>query len=243
MRKNRITLLGAGFLLTLLLLILHGAMSGGGREPLPQNRQVRVDIRSAKNIDFLLTIAGDRTLWILDPVLESAYVEAYRRDWQQYERRVVQTLQDEVGLGFATKTIEVYLSNSSGTAVHRPIIIPFGRLPEERDVFLPMLIHELIHRLFTDNPQVDVDAISGAMMPGRKDVGMRLHVIVFAFLKRLLRDVLGEPRLLELQQAKDREGKRDAYAIAWEEVDRRGSARIIRDFKAWMRQMRKSGRQ
>ncbi len=147
-------------------------------------------------------------------------------DWKIHEKEIVSSMQDVLGLQFSENSIPVYLVSRYDTAFSNPLIVS---LRYERKQFVPVLVHELAHRLLTTNTKkVPVGTIWSKMFPKESQL-TRNHVLVYATLQYVFLDVLHQPEML----ASERKIKHPDYVRAWEIVDRRGYKNILAEFRKY----------
>lgn len=76
-------------------------------------------------------------------------VASYQEVWRKYGAKIISALEKESGLVFAQRYIDVYVvDRKSFVCISHPVIIGAAYSPDD---FIPVLMHELIHRLLADN--------------------------------------------------------------------------------------------
>lgn len=165
-------------------------------------------------------------------------VSEYQKAWQPYEKKIVEGMCDIYDLRFKQNMIDVYIAPWF-SAFSDPLVIGVQHDP---DVFIDLLAHELLHRLFTCNNLYDIDhdkkLVLGKdwrkMFGADLDFGARIHIPVHAGLKALFLDILQEPHRLErdIKSAHDniKEWGSD-YAQAWDYVEKHDYKKINQNLK------------
>lgn len=158
--------------------------------------------------------------------------DKYKKAWEPYEENVLRGMCELFGLGFRQNIIDVNIAPWF-YAFSDPMVIGVRFSDEE---FVACLIHELLHRLLTDNTKLDYDI--DLIKPWRElygkdhSVNTIVHIPVHAGVKAILLDVLNRPDLLE----KEILGNKDYpdYRKAWEYVDKNDYKEIIKNLRDGM---------
>lgn len=164
------------------------------------------------------------------------WTKAYKKEWRKHEAKILDALNQILGLEFYRDVIDVSLAPYI-TPQSDPLIIHFGNKPDQ---FVDVLAHELIHVLLTDNNVLQINSNSTevdlikewANLFGEFEFKTLIHIPVHAILKALFIDYMKE----ESRYVRDKEhantingGK--SYVEAWEYVDSNGYEEIIEKLK------------
>lgn len=149
------------------------------------------------------------------------YTEQFGEVWSEYEQRVLEGMSGLYGVEFKNPIIDVYIVPWSGS-ISTPLILNPSRPPR---VTVEILIHELLHRLLTDNTsystydreQKGQVRRKWAELFGEHERITLVHIPVHAGLKAILLDVLNEPERLERDIVRCQ--KNPAYKAAWNYVE------------------------
>lgn len=162
-------------------------------------------------------------------------VDAYNKEWQKYEKKILKGMHDLLGLEYRQNIIDVYIAPWFG-AFSDPLVIGVGNSPDE---FVDTLTHELLHRLFTDNTSIPYK--TNILMPewekmfGKNHTfGTLVHIPVHAVNKAIYLDVLSEPRRLErdINWSKNQtEWDASDYVKAWDYVEKNDYKKIVKSLK------------
>lgn len=156
-----------------------------------------------------------------------AIAKTYTDWWTPHNDEMLQAICNILGLEFRQNIIDVYVSPWF-TPISDPMTVGPGFRDE--DNFVNVLIHELIHRLITDNTSVPYE--HNHLNDWKKSFGKDhsqvtlVHIPVHAVLKKLYLDEVNRPDLLELDISKSQ--KYPAYAKAWEYVEQHDYNEIIK---------------
>ncbi len=163
-------------------------------------------------------------------------VEAYSKEWKKYEKKILKGVHDLLGLEYRQNIIDVYIAPWFG-AFSDPLVIGVANSPDE---FVDTLIHELLHRLFTDNTsipyQTNILKPEWEKMFGKDySFGTLVHIPVHVVSKAIYLDVLKEPRRLErdINWANSQtDFDTTDYVKAWDYVEKNDYKQIISKLKA-----------
>lgn len=156
----------------------------------------------------------------------------YRRAWQPYEEKILRGMCELLGLEFHQNTIDVYAAPWF-RAFSDPMVVGVKFSDSE---FVSALIHELLHRLLTDNTSARNDGPGllhdwAKMFGEGHDIKTLVHIPVHASLKAIYLDVLGEPERLEADIAMCQ--KNPPYKEAWVYVQAGDYKEIIRQLRQY----------
>lgn len=152
----------------------------------------------------------------------SKKVSEYQKAWDEVEDLVLYGVTNFTGLEFDEKEVSVYVVGF-GRAHSDPLVIPSNFNSDE---FVNVLVHELIHRLFSfNNRGIDEDILSPKLFPNENEP-TAIHTVLHSVLKYVYIDILKNPERLEWE-LKRAEGD---YKKSWEIVNKKGYLNIINEF-------------
>ncbi len=161
--------------------------------------------------------------------LDHAYIDRalkrYEKAWKPYEEQLIHGMCELLGLEFSQNIIDVYAAPFYNS-FSDPMVIA-TKYTSDRSV--EVVTHEIIHRLLTDNLQINDDV---KLLPEWKRLfgkehswNTLIHIPVHVVLQALFDDVIGEP--LRTTHDKKKCKPHAEYNAAWEYVDRVGYKTII----------------
>ena len=151
------------------------------------------------------------------------YIKLKEPLWKDYEKRVFDELSGITSLKWKEEKIICYT-----VGFCRPFSDPLTIMPFDSDEhFIDTLIHELIHQIFTQNP----DKIKGPYNFFKERYHLETtktfnHIVLYAVYFELYKRLFNDGRL---EQIKARLSDKD-YTRAWEIVEKYGYNNIIKDF-------------
>lgn len=151
-------------------------------------------------------------------------VDVLTNAWIKYEKKVLNAISDVTGLQYKRNEIDVYIVSGNLRTFSRPIVMKSGYSP---DFFVNVLIHELIHCIYSDNKKL----IGKALHYPHENHNVSVHVYLNAILKYIFIDVLNEPERLHLDISKVSKSKL-GYDIAWDIVEKSNYKALIEEFKS-----------
>lgn len=159
----------------------------------------------------------------------AAIARKYEKWWRPYNDTVMHGICDILELRFRQNIIDVYVAPWFWP-ISDPMIL--GPAFKNKDYFLTNLIHEMLHRLITDNTTYDYyfDFLAQWKKMFGKNLAFNtlVHIPVHAALEAVYRDVLKRPELIEL----DFEDQNDEdYINSWKYVQKVGYKKIIAQLK------------
>lgn len=160
-------------------------------------------------------------------------VAEYRKTWKKHEKKIIEGLQNALGVEFYRPVIDVsctpYFIPKSD-----PLIMNFNETP---DRFVDVLMHELCHVLLTDNnkhqsngdsPALDLIALWKKLFQGEDGFNVLAHIPVHALSKYVYVDILGESLRLERdKKAIEEWDNSGAYKTSWDYVEKHDYKEII----------------
>lgn len=164
----------------------------------------------------------------------------YEKAWRPYENKLVQGMCELFELEFRQNTIDIFAA-----PFYRSFSSPmFIATKYTSDRAVDVITHEILHRLLSDNLQVD--SSKPYVREWKKAIGthdnfnIAVHIPVHAALQALFDDVINEPeRTLRdkrlCQQWSD-------YDAAWKYVDRVGYKTVIERVKRAYKEMHEHDR-
>ncbi len=166
--------------------------------------------------------------WRKEDLLKN--VEECRKEWKKYEKQILEGITKVLCLNFYRKVIDVHIVSTNPRSFSSPIVIRGTFPPLE---FVESLTHELIHELFTYGKHCKLYfKILKEMFPGDKSNLIINHVLVYAVLEYLFKDVL---KNIELQRIGRDKAKRannyKDYKYALDLVNEKGYMNIIQEFR------------
>jgi hypothetical protein len=114
-------------------------------------------------------------------------IENYKNIWNKYEDKVVNGIQDALGLSFK-KDIDVYIVAGVNRDMSNPIVMSSHHLPNK---FVIGLTHELTHRIF-ENTDFKFNKI---LLNKTDNKNINNHILVYAVLRKIFKD---EPDMLKI---------------------------------------------
>lgn len=165
-------------------------------------------------------------------------VEFYQNAWSPYEEKILKGMSETFDLEFRHNVIDVYIAPWF-FGFSDPLVIGVVHKP---DVFIDILTHELLHRLFTANTIYDIDK-SEKNLEWRKlfgeehDFKTLVHIPVHAGLKAIYLDVLNQPQ--RLQRDIETSQKNPGYKEAWEYVETHDYKELNEKLKNSYQEMKK----
>ncbi len=154
-------------------------------------------------------------------------VERYKAAWERDGEKILQAIQNALGLTFVRNVIDVHVVSGLSRGFSSPIVLKSGFAPGE---FVDVLAHELIHVLFQDNVAQVPTSMLDELFPG-ESITTRNHILVHAALAHLYLDILKDEKRLEANRQRSGKTSDPGYVRAWEIVDERGYQNLLNLFK------------
>lgn len=161
----------------------------------------------------------------------------YWEDWQKYEKKILNGMQDALGVKFYLPVIDVtcapfFIPKAA------PMIMNFKDTP---DRFVDVLTHELCHLILTDNshyqeyeeaPKHFLSEDWKKLFGHEHEHNTLVHIPVHAVCKYIWLEILKMPERVErdMQDSKSWQGG-EAYTKSWEYVNAHDYKKIIGDLK------------
>jgi hypothetical protein len=153
-------------------------------------------------------------------------VQKYREWWNSYSSIVLHGICDILQLEFRQNVIDVNVAPWF-TPISDPMVI--GPAFSSQDSLVNTIAHEMIHRLITDNTDIDYehDFLSDwkNLFGDTRDWNTLVHIPVHATMKKLYLDIINRPDLYELDMNEVEQNK--PYADAWSYVNSHDYHEII----------------
>lgn len=156
-----------------------------------------------------------------------SYMRSIELKWKKYEKKILVEKEKISGLNWKRKLIIVYLVSDCIPFSEPLTIHPY----KNKDTFIDVLTHELIHNLFVDN--LDSRKVKNAWNYFNKkykkeDLTTRIHILLYAIHSHLYIKFFGKERL-----NKDIGFKinKKSYQKAWSIVLKEGYENILKEFK------------
>jgi len=136
-------------------------------------------------------------------------VSLFKDAWNKQESQIITFLYNETGLEFKRHIIDCVIVSATTRDMSAPLII---RSRYDEAEFVSIMLHELIHILFSDN-LIKVEGYEDESKTTRN------HIRLFVLMKKYYIEVLNEPELLDkIMSIPDTEINKD-YVKAWEIVN------------------------
>lgn len=157
------------------------------------------------------------------------YSREIKNPWKRIEKRVLRGISKISGLKWKEKEIIVYVVGRC-----RPFSIPLTiPMKEDKKDFIDILVHELIHNIFTQNRKIFERYRRYANKKYKKlDMSTLNHIPLFAIHKKILLESFSKKRV-EKELEKAGKSKHPEYKKAWDIVEKEGYKEIIEEF--WKR--------
>jgi hypothetical protein len=192
----------------------------------------RIDIKYARFLDPMFkayVLADSRWKDVVVPTEDEVKerIARYREEWERVGPQMLQGVCDVLGLRFDRPVMDVYIVSLNPRSFSDPVVLKSGYDPRE---FPSVLVHELIHRLFTINIDRVYPTIFSDLFP-KETPTTQNHVVLHAVLKHVYLDVLHDGSLLSEHIARSKKHPTSDYSRAWEIVEERGHTEVIEEFK------------
>ena len=132
--------------------------------------------------------------------------------WRKIERKILKELGNITGLKWQESHIYIYITNGAGW-FSSPLTMS---ITEDTGVMLDMLIHELIHRILSENENWQIVKKRWFKLTDKykkENLNTRIHVPIHAIHKHIFLKFFNQKKLeLEIKRVKDD----NDYARAWE---------------------------
>lgn len=152
----------------------------------------------------------------------SEKIKIFKAEFVKSGEEFLNFLSDTTGLSFKRNIIDCYIVSATTRDMSAPLIIRSRWSAEE---FMDVIMHELIHALFSDNK---IEKIENKWNTSESTIN---HVMVFSLLKKFYLEVLkSEDRLKNIVSKSGPDNNVDYYN-AWQIVDEVGFENIIQEIK------------
>jgi hypothetical protein len=144
--------------------------------------------------------------------------------WRRIEKKILKELENVTGLKWQESHIYIYVTSGVGW-FSAPLTIS---IVKDADFMVEMLIHELIHRILSENENWNIIKTKWLKLMGKykkENRNIRIHIPVNAIHKHIYLKFFSQKKLeLEIKRVKDDKD----YARAWEIVQSEGYKEIIK---------------
>ena len=165
---------------------------------------------ASKPLHELWSKPGDK---LADDVDMELIVKNYKKAWKPYEQKILEGMCNTFDLEFRHNIIDVYIAPWF-FGFSDPLVIGVVHKP---NLFIDILTHELLHRLFTANTKYDIDKSKRRLkwrelFGDQHDFKTLVHIPVHAGLKAIYLDVLNEPERLtrDIERSQNHPGYKEA---------------------------------
>ncbi len=149
--------------------------------------------------------------------------------WEPYRTSVPRKIAEISGINWREQEITCYIVGR-----HNSFSDPLSmKAYKDGNEFVDTLIHELIHRLFLQEPEKGREVFAWIKEKyGAESRLTRNHIPVHAIYANLYMDVFGKERLEQRKKAESEGSENKDYARSWEIVDKEGYNSIVSRIKA-----------
>jgi len=154
------------------------------------------------------------------------YIKAVEKLWEPKEKKILRELEKIAKLKWKEKEIICYIVGKC-IPFSDPLTIP---LYKNKNWFIDVLIHELIHQLFTQESNMERAERSWKFFfnkYNKESHNVKIHIPLHAIHSKIYHKFFNKKRLK--RDIKIMENYRD-YKRAWEIVGKEGYQKIIEDF-------------
>ena len=153
-------------------------------------------------------------------------VDLYKKEWKKNETKILTALYKVTGLTFTRNFLDIHIVSGNPRAFSRPIVIHALFKPQ---FFVSILLHELIHELWTENIDKVYPTIFKEMFPNEESI-TQSHVVLDAILEYIYTDIVKDKNVLQREKERAQEARTSGYVRAWEIVEELGYRDIINSF-------------
>lgn len=146
-------------------------------------------------------------------------VNLFKQAWFKRENVFVDFLNNTLGLNFKRNIIDCFVVSAIPRDMSSPLLIRSRWSGEE---FVDVLMHELIHILFSDNKtkKIVIDEVGLS----QRTIN---HIMVFAVLKKFYLEILKDEKRLKKVMEKSTSPNNQEYLKAWNLVEKIGYQEVI----------------
>jgi len=164
------------------------------------------------------------------------FISNLKSDWNRVEKDLIDYLQKITNLKFKSNKINCYVVHTSSyMPISDPLTIAInlktdnGTFGLEKERYLDMMIHELIHNLFIENEK-ETDRYFKELFSGKysNNWNISIHVLVHAIHKKIFDKFFSKERLDEELEISN---YYPDYKEAWDIVMKEGEDSIIENLK------------
>ncbi len=158
-------------------------------------------------------------------------VAEHKKEWSKYEKDILTGMCTVLNTNFHKNIIDVYLVAANIRNFNDPIVIGGIISPQE---FVVTLTHELVHELlpYTEDkssPDFIYLEIFKEMFPKEHRKTILFHVVLYAIIEHLFKDILQKPQLWDIA-VKETETHED-YKKTITILKEQGYKNLIKEFK------------
>ncbi len=170
--------------------------------------------------------------WVYDDLFKGkskdvpAYIQSVKKLWRKDEKKVLTEMSKVSSLKWKSDKIICYVVSNC---------IPFSdpltmSVFKEKDYFIDTLTHELIHRLFIDDNNLEKAKKSWNYFKGKYDgdKDLWIHIPLHAIHRHIYLKFYDEKRI---NRDKKKVSHLKSYSKSWKIVEREGHQNIIKEFK------------
>ncbi|MFA4952956.1 MAG: hypothetical protein WC584_01930 [Candidatus Pacearchaeota archaeon] len=174
--------------------------------------------------DYLVLKKGKSKIEFLSQKKIANYTKIISKLWEKEGEKILKEISNSSKLKWRRKQIICYIIGA-GRSISDPLTI---KVFKNKNDFIDLLIHELIHQILTQNKnQVSKYIKYLRRKYNDKSLTTQNHIILFAIYKKIMLKLFNKKRLnREFKRAeRDRE-----YLDAWKIMDEEGYENILKKF-------------
>ena len=174
--------------------------------------------------DYLILKKGKSKEEFLSQKKITNYLKIISKLWDKEEKKILKEISNSSKLKWRRKQIVCYII-SAGKSISDPLTI---KIFKNKNDFIDLLIHELIHQILTQNKN-QVSKYIKYLRKKYKDKSLTTqnHIILFAIYTKIMLKLFNKKRLnREFKRAK----KKGEYLDAWKIMDEEGYENILKKF-------------
>lgn len=180
---------------------------------------------------YFLTVPNSQNVTIPTHEEMEIHIEEYKDEWGRSGDGIMESIASVLGLDFYQNTIDVYVARNYSGAFSDPMVI--GMMSREGvvkpDVFVDILTHEILHRVFTDNASHIRFGLLWQKMFPNEEMLVRNHIFLHAVHAHIYTNILKDTSRMERNIT--RHSIHPPYKRAWDIVAERGFANLIEELR------------